>query len=204
MTRADTWGDHMAHHRLITRRAAVALGLSLALLAAACGGDDSGKASSGSSGATSTTATAGKPVKGGELTMATESDVATLEPGAAAQPADKDITLGIFDPLTTWKDGKIVPFLAQSLTASQDLLTYQMTLRKGITFQDGTPLNADAVVKHFNRLKDPATACPCQGDVSIITSMDMADGPQGLAVTFHLKTPSVGIPELFTESSGYI
>src|SRR5262249_43948601 len=62
----------------------------------------------------------------------------------------------------------------------------------------------DAVVKHFNRLKDPATACPCQTNVSVIKSMDMPDGPTGLKVTFHLTAPDVALPELFSESSGYI
>jgi peptide/nickel transport system substrate-binding protein len=189
-------------HRSSGRRRIAALGLSIGLLAAACGGGDDSTASPG--GSSSTTAAKGTPVKGGELTFATESDVATLEPGAAAQPADKVITLGIYDPLMTWENGKIVPFLASSLKASDDLLTYDMALRKGVTFQDGTPLNADAVVKHFNRLKDPATGCPCQGDVSIIKTMDTPDGPEGLTVTFHLETASVGLPELLTESSGYV
>ena len=180
----------------------VAIGLGLGLLAAACGGSSSNASKASSS--TAATTPASKPVKGGELTFATESDVATLDAGAAAQPADKVITLGIYDPLMTWKDGKIVPFLAESLTPSTDLLTYDLTLRSGVTFQDGTPLTADAVVKHFNRMKDPATGCPCQGAVSIIKSMDTADGPTGLKVTFHLTTASVGVPELFTESSGYI
>ncbi len=172
------------------------------MLAAACssGGGSKAASSTGSNSAEPTRS----PVKGGELTFAMESDVATLEPGAAAQPADKVITLGIFDPLTTWKDGRIVPFLAESLSPSADLLTYELTLRKGVTFQDGTPLTADAVVKHFNRLKDPATGCPCQALVSIIKTMDMPDGPQGLKVTFHLATASVSLPEAFSESSGYI
>ena len=182
-----------------------AIGLTFGLLAAACGGGDDSK-SDGATTDSSTTSTAPErsPVKGGEITFASESDVATLEPGAAAQPADKVITLGIYDPLTTWEDGKIVPFLAKSLDASDDLTSYEMELRKDVTFQDATPLNADAVVKHFNRLKDPATACPCQANVSIIKTMDMPDGPTGLKVTFHLTGPSVALPELFSESSGYI
>jgi 4-phytase/acid phosphatase/peptide/nickel transport system substrate-binding protein len=193
----------MAMHKVrTTRRRVAAIALSVGLLAAACGGgDDSGDASGGSS---TTKAPSGTPVKGGSLTFATESNVATLEPGAAAQPADKVITLGIYDPLTTYEDGKLVPFLAQSLEASDDLLTYQMELRSGVTFQDGTPLDADAVVKHFKRLQDPAIGCPCQTLVSIIKSMDTPDGATGLKVTFHLATASVGLPDLLAGSSGYI
>ena len=194
----------MAQHRANAGiRRLAALGITVGLLVAACGGGSS-KDNSSSTTTEGSSTTAKAPVKGGEMTFGLESDVSDLSPGQAAQPADKVITLGIYDPLTTWKDGKIVPFLAESLTPSDDLTTYEMTLRKGVSFQDGTPLNADAVVKHFDRLKDPATGCSCQTNVSVIKSMDMPDGPTGLKVTFHLTEPNVALPELFSESSGYI
>ncbi len=186
----------------------IALLLGLTLVAAACGGDDGGSEDAGGTdGTEETTTTAapeGTPVKGGELVFGTESDVATLEPGEAAQPSDKLITLGIYDTLTTYVDGEIQPYLAESLEGSEDLLTYEMTLKPDVTFHDGTPLNADAIVKHFDRLKDPATACPCADSVGIIESMDLADGPEGLTVTFNLGTPSVAFPDLLAGSSGYI
>ena len=184
------------------RRRIAAVLLALGIVAAACGG---GNDDSSSPDATNTTAAGQRtPRKGGELTFGTESDVATLDVGAAAQPADKVITLGIFDPLMTYEDGELVPFLASSLEASEDLKTYDLVVREDVTFHDDTPLNADAVVKHFDRLKDPATQCPCQGLVSIIQSMDMPDGPEGLAVTFHLASPSVAFPDLLAGSSGYV
>jgi ABC-type transport system substrate-binding protein len=179
--------------------------LGLTLIAAACGGDDDDGGAAPDGNTDDTEQPEGTPVKGGELVFGTESDVATLDAGAAAQPADKVITLGIYDPLTTYnEDGEIEPYLAETLTGSDDLQTYEMTLRDGVTFHDDTPLNADAVVKHFNRMKDPATGCPCQGSVSIIESMETPDGPEGLAVTFHLATPSVAFPDLLARSEGYV
>jgi peptide/nickel transport system substrate-binding protein len=194
----------MAQKHRPARRRAAALVLALALAAAACGGDDSSSSSKSTGTTSDSEQPARSPRKGGELTIGTESDVASLDVGVAAQPADKDITLGIFDPLTTYKDGKVVPYLATSLTADDDLTTYEMTLRSGVTFHDGTKLDADAVVKHFDRLKDPATACPCQSLVSTIQSMETPDGPTGLKVTFHLATPNVAFPDLLAGSSGYI
>lgn len=185
----------------------LALAVGLVLLAAACG-DDSGGGGGDAATDDTTTTTAepeGTPVKGGELVFGTESDVATLDVGAAAQPADKVITLGLYDPLTTYQDGKVVPYLAESLeSAGDDLATWNMTLRSGVTFHDGTPLNADAVVKHFLRLQDPAVACQCLDQVKIISSMDTPDGPEGLRVVFHLATPSVAFADLLAGSSGYI
>lgn len=200
--------DNNVQRRPWFRVLAVLLGL--AFTAAACGSDDGGGSgeNAGTDDGAETTETTeepeGTPVKGGELVFATESDVATLEPGEAAQPSDKVITLGIYDPLTTYTDGELVPYLAESLEGSEDLLTYEMVLREGVTFHDGTPLNADAVVKHFDRLKDPATGCACATNVSIIESMEMPDGPEGLAVSFTLNEPSVAFPDLLAGSSGYI
>jgi peptide/nickel transport system substrate-binding protein len=198
----DTHG-HKPRHRII------ALLLGLVLVAAACGSDgkDAGPDDSGTDTGEETTTTGGperKPVKGGELIFGTESDVATLAPGEAAQPSDKVITLGIYDPLTTYVDGKIEPFLAESIEGNDDLTQYTIVLREGVKFHDGTPLNADAVVKHFDRLKDPATACPCATTVGIIESMDLPDGPEGLTVVFNLGTPSVAFPDMLAGSSGYI
>jgi peptide/nickel transport system substrate-binding protein len=192
---------HAPWHRII------AVLLALVFVAAACGGsDDDPNAGGDGDDATTTTGSepAREPVKGGELIFGTESDVATLAPGEAAQPSDKVITLGIYDPLTTYVDGKIEPYLAESIEGNEELTQYTIVLREGVQFQDDTPLNADAVVKHFDRLKDPATACPCLTTVANIDTMDMPDGPEGLTVVFNLATPNVAFPDMLAGSSGYI
>jgi peptide/nickel transport system substrate-binding protein len=47
------------------------------------------------------------------------------------------------------------PALATSWTLSPDKLTWTFNLRRGVTFQDGTPFNADAVIFQLNRENDP-------------------------------------------------
>lgn len=158
--------------------------LSIALLAASCGssGGSTDEATTTTAAAattaaattiaptieaTTTTAAAvtttvkaeEKPVVGGELKMGLESGVSTLDPALnLAQPADRTIGLSIYDPLINFdKDGKFVPFLAETVKNSDDLKIWTMTLRKGIKFHDGTDFNADAVVAHFARMLDPAT-----------------------------------------------
>jgi len=44
-----------------------------------------------------------------------------------------------------------IPALAESWENSDDLLTWTFHLREGVTFHDGTPFNAEAVVFNFNR-----------------------------------------------------
>jgi ABC-type transport system substrate-binding protein len=101
-------------------------------------------------------------------------------------------------------ENNLVPDLAKSLEASDDLLTWTMELNSGVVFHDDTPVNADSVVKHFNRLKDPATACSCLDTAKIIASMDMPDGPTGLKVIFHLATATVAFNSDLAGAFGYI
>ena len=52
--------------------------------------------------------------------------------------------------MTEASNGSIKPWLATSWTVSKDGLTYTFTLKPGVKFTDGTPLNAQAVVDNFN------------------------------------------------------
>jgi len=55
-----------------------------------------------------------------------------------------------------WLNGsttsQILPWLAQNYTVSSDRSTYSMSLRSGISFQDGEPLNSSAVYFSLNRV----------------------------------------------------
>ena len=55
-------------------------------------------------------------------------------------------------------DGSFVPWLATDWEISDDQLEYTFHLREDVTFHDGTPFNAEAVVANFNHITDPATA----------------------------------------------
>jgi ABC-type transport system substrate-binding protein len=86
------------------------------------------------------------------------------ESGAQFQWMDPHVSYYQYDYWTLWqsvemllwyeKDNatKIIPWLAESYTVSTDQKSYNFTLRQGITFQDGTPFNADAVWFSLNRL----------------------------------------------------
>jgi ABC-type transport system substrate-binding protein len=62
----------------------------------------------------------------------------------------------ITEGLVRFKPGTVdlEPWLAEHYTVADDGLTYTFYLREGITFQDGTPLDADAVVFNFERWWD--------------------------------------------------
>ncbi|HEX3812917.1 MAG TPA: ABC transporter substrate-binding protein [Mycobacteriales bacterium] len=60
-----------------------------------------------------------------------------------------------FDLDQSSKTPTVVPDLATSWTTSADGKTWTFHLRKGVTFHDGTPFNADAVIFNLNRYANP-------------------------------------------------
>ncbi|KAB1646964.1 ABC transporter substrate-binding protein [Pseudoclavibacter endophyticus] len=54
--------------------------------------------------------------------------------------------------------GEIIPWLATGASEADDGLSWDIALREGVTFTDGTPFDAEAVRANVEHLKDPATA----------------------------------------------
>jgi peptide/nickel transport system substrate-binding protein len=64
----------------------------------------------------------------------------------------------LYEGLVRVQDGGVTGALAESITVSEDGLDYIFSLRQGVTFHDGTTLNADVVMSNFNRWFDPNDA----------------------------------------------
>jgi peptide/nickel transport system substrate-binding protein len=97
---------------------------------------------------------AGKPVRGGALTVATQRDATTFDPTKSQDVYSNDIISLTCDTLFEVDDkGQIVGRLVDKVD-TPDPTTYIFTLHQGIKFQDGTDLNADAVkfniMRHMN------------------------------------------------------
>ena len=83
---------------------------------------------------------------------------------------DYMVPLNIFDRLFEIKtnaDGstELEKSLVEDYTVSDDGLTYDFTLRSGVTFSDGTPLTANDVKYTFTRmlaLPDSVQLCHCR------------------------------------------
>ena len=92
---------------------------------------------------------------GSTVTLAIFQEPDTLDPAAATLISSYQVLQSIFDPLMYQIGGKLYPGLATSMTVSKDSRTYTFMLRKGVTFQDGTPFNAQAVKFNFDRIVNP-------------------------------------------------
>jgi len=96
---------------------------------------------------------------------------------------------------------KIVPQLAAALpTISKDKRTYTIPLRKGIEFNDGTPLNAQAVVTTIERdLMLPASA-----RASDFPAIDGVYANDPYTVVIHLAAPFTPMTQLLATNDGII
>jgi peptide/nickel transport system substrate-binding protein len=100
------------------------------------------------------------PTAGGTLTYATGFGEPTcLDPHVGGNMPQALVGTNVLESLFSQDEtGAIVPWLAESGVAAEDGLSWDVTLRDGITFTDGTPMDAAAVAANVAHMKDPETA----------------------------------------------
>jgi peptide/nickel transport system substrate-binding protein len=78
----------------------------------------------------------------------------SLDPHAVTAVNDFRILVNIYDGLVRYADGtlNVEPSLATDWSISDDGLEYTFTLREDVSFHDGLPFNAEAVVFNFERM----------------------------------------------------
>jgi peptide/nickel transport system substrate-binding protein len=123
-----------------------ALALAVALLLTACGGGGDAPTGAG--------ADAGAPQPGGTLRFAVGSDAGCVDPQQVASNDTIYSVRQLVDSLTDQdpQTGDIKPWLATSWTSNADASAWTFTLRDGVTFSDGSKLDANAVKANFDRV----------------------------------------------------
>ncbi|MDQ3337962.1 MAG: ABC transporter substrate-binding protein [Myxococcota bacterium] len=93
----------------------------------------------------------------GALVVARAAEPLTLDPVRATDSESIEVGGLVFEGLVRWKPGStdVEPNLATKWEASPDGKRWKFYLRRGVTFHDGTPLDAAAVEFSFKRLLDP-------------------------------------------------
>ncbi|MFJ9127778.1 ABC transporter substrate-binding protein [Streptomyces sp. NPDC102340] len=175
--------------RLIRTRRSLSLAAACtatALILSACGGGGgSGDTANGST-------TAGKPVTGGSGRVLQLSEQTGLDPAMLANEWAVNAFIGnalygtlMVNDVTT---GEIRYKMATSFATKDGGRTFELKLRKGLTFSDGTALDATAVKYNWDRLKDPATGAFAFPEASLIASTTVVD-PITLKVTLTEAVP---------------
>lgn len=131
--------------------------------------------------------------KGGTLIYLEQQTHSNLYPPAGGFYPNGGVLNQITDKLTYQnpKTLEIEPWIAESWTVNADATEYTFKLRPGVTFSDGTPLDAAAVAKNFDtfglgnkELKQPVS--------EVITNYKSSEVIDPLTVKFTFTKPSVG------------
>ncbi|MBK5223114.1 MAG: hypothetical protein JJE52_09595 [Acidimicrobiia bacterium] len=192
----------MHHTTTRTRRARVlATLLAAGLVAGACGGgDDTTENADGDALITDTTLASDteEVTRGGTLVVGLEAEANTFLPGDGS--SNTNVSRAIFDSIAArGGDGEIHPFLAESIEANDDLTEWTVTLREGIEFHDGTPLDAAAIKENYDTYLTRETST-LVGSLAQVLELRV-DGP--LTYTYVLAEGNAAFPDVLTGSIGY-
>lgn len=131
------------------------------------------------------------------------------EPPRSMDPADQTATFtsNVLDPMyegLTRFDRKleVQPSLATKWSVNPAGTEWTFTLRPNVKFQDGTPMNADAVVASFTRHLDPKRGLAASGRYRSVIDKVTALNPT--TVLFTLKKPYPAFPRLMTGTAAAI
>ena len=185
--------------RLAWRRAVVPIAVLAAagLLAACSSSSSNGSSASGSSGGTSLAA-AGDD---GVINWAYTSDQPNWDPVVVGETSATQLLSTIYEPLFTLTPaGTIAPALAQSYKYNSTGDAVTITLKSGLTFQDGSPVNAQAVVFNVNRIKTQTNSAlrALWQDVASATAIDDTH------VLLKLKSVDYQIPYILANRSSLL
>ena len=134
-------------------------------------------------------ALAGDPKYGGSLSVGVESDFPgfdAIKAGGLTMSSATAANVVMEKMFDMDEDGNLIPVLGLSATPSDDRKTWTIKLRKGVTFHDGTPFNADAVVNHWSRILDPKNRYPLRRTLRPVRSVEKIDD---FTVRFNLRHP---------------
>ncbi|MEU5865271.1 ABC transporter substrate-binding protein [Nonomuraea sp. NPDC047529] len=145
---------------------------------------------SSSSGPATSTGATGK--SGGALVVGVTSDPDTLFPWKATQFTAVNVLQNIYGTLTEFdKDLNVVPGLAESWQTSEDGKKLTLTLRKGVTFGDGSAFDSKDVKASLEKIMDEKTAAVARASLASVKSVE---APDESTVVLELTGPDAALP----------
>ena len=144
------------------------------------------------------------PQYGGTLRVGSSAEGDGLNPAANSLSGPVYLmAYPLFDPLTYYDDeGNWVPFLAESWTKIGDGTVWQMKVREGVRFHDGTELDADDVIATFNaQLADPVVGFAYKPGFDAEVPIRKVDD---YTVEYKGVRPSARLPIAFTSQLGMV
>jgi peptide/nickel transport system substrate-binding protein len=116
------------------------------------------------------------PKTGGTLIYGLSTDPSNFEPHVSSGGASGNLKLMVYNSLLKYDaTGAIVGDLVESFGFVDDL-TYELTLRQGVTFHDGSPLTVDDVIFSIQRIQNPDIGASNAQRFATIGTVEAGDG----------------------------
>ncbi|MDK1361322.1 ABC transporter substrate-binding protein [Arthrobacter sp. zg-Y1219] len=143
-----------------------ALFAAAALTLTGCGSGAQG-GSAGANAADAQASPAGEPVDGGTLVYAEVTPINNWQTQAARFYEKSNVLNSVLDRLTYFdpEKGEPVPWIASAFSANADSTEFTFTIRPGVTFSDGTALDAAAVKANLDSFGHGIPAAQIQPNV---------------------------------------
>jgi peptide/nickel transport system substrate-binding protein len=140
-------------------------------------------------------APAGGPVRGGTWTSAMGLQLLD-HPARLSWVQGANIVRQIGEYLTeTGPDNITRPYLLERWEASDDVKTWDLYLKKGITFNNGDELTADDVMFTIGEWLNPDVGSSILGLMSYLSGMQDVEKVDDYHIRLHLQTGYFGVPE---------
>ncbi len=99
-------------------------------------------------------------------------DLDSIDPALTQEGLGDPFNIIFAGLVTIQDDGTVAKQLAASYQISPDALTYTFTLKSGLKFSDGTPLDANDVAYSLNRVVSPQTKSSVTGYLNLLKDYD--------------------------------
>lgn len=187
-------------------RFATLLGMSAATasIAAACGGGGEATATTAAplAGGNTAEATAspadtssGGPRRGGTIIKAMQLQLLD-HPARIAWNEGANVVRQFGEYLTeTGSDNITRPYLLDRWQASEDVKTWDLYLKQGVTFNNGDTLTADDVMFTFGEWLNPDVGSSMLGLLSYLRGLQDVEKVDDYHIRLHLQSPNIGVPE---------
>jgi peptide/nickel transport system substrate-binding protein len=146
--------------------------------------------------------TTAKPKRGGSVIMGIDTEEQGFNPSTARWD-EGGFLYGrtVFDPIAiVTATGQVQPYLAQSITSNADFTSFTITLKNGIVFHDGTPLNGEALCKNIE-----AQATSLLTGPAFATNIKGASVSGPMSVTITMKNSWAPFPYYLAQAqTGYV
>lgn len=169
----------------------------LAAVAAACGGQSTEESATGAD--ESGAAVSEEEVDtSGTLRYGAANEVTRFDPHRSSNGYDQNWLAPVYERLIDQNpDAEPQPGLATDWEFVDDT-TFEMTLREGVTFHDGTPFDAEAVKANIER----ALTVEGSGVANYLASVDAVEVVSHTEVRFLLKHPDATLPQQLATRPG--